>query len=99
MNGPLIRLGRTASFVLLFFLPAPIVVIAATSFAAAGYLRFPPGELSLRWYLEAATDPRWGSAFMTSLGIAAVGHPVLDVAEVGVRGLELHDPAGHLPSV
>ncbi len=72
MNAPLIKLGRTASFVLLFFLPAPIVVIAATSFAAAGYLRFPPGELSLRWYLEAATDPRWVSAFMTSLGIAAV---------------------------
>ena len=48
------------------------MVIGATSFAAAGYLRFPPGELSLRWYAEAATDPRWIEAFVTSLGIAAV---------------------------
>lgn len=72
MNGPPIKLGRTGSFILLFFLPAPILVIAATSFAAAGYLRFPPGELSLRWYIEAATDPRWLAAFATSLGIAAV---------------------------
>jgi len=68
----MIRLGRAASFALLLFLPAPILVIAATSFAAAGYLRFPPGELSLRWYAEAATDPRWIEAFITSLGIAAV---------------------------
>jgi putative spermidine/putrescine transport system permease protein len=72
MNAPLIKLGRTGSFALLFFLPAPIVVIAATSFAAAGYLKFPPDQLSLRWYLEAATDPRWIEAFVTSLGIAAV---------------------------
>ncbi len=72
MNAPLIKLGRTGSLALLFFLPAPIVVIAATSLSAAGYLRFPPGEFSLRWYAEAATDPRWIDAFLTSLGIAAV---------------------------
>lgn len=72
MNTPIVRLGRAASFALLLFLPLPIVVIGATSFAAAGYLRFPPGELSLRWYAEAATDPRWIEAFITSLGIAAV---------------------------
>lgn len=72
MNAPIVRLGRTASFALLLFLPLPIVVIGATSFAAAGYLRFPPGDLSLRWYVEAATDPRWIEAFVTSLGIAAV---------------------------
>ena len=72
MNTPIVRLGRAASFALLLFLPLPIVVIGATSFAAAGYLRFPPSELSLRWYAEAATDPRWIEAFVTSLGIAAV---------------------------
>lgn len=72
MNAPLLRLGRAGSLALLFFLPAPIVVIGATSFAAAGYLKFPPGELSLRWYSEAATDPRWLEAFATSLWIAAV---------------------------
>ena len=72
MNAPLIKLGRAGSLALLFFLPAPIVVIGATSFAAAGYLRFPPGELSLRWYAEAATDPRWIDSFLTSLSIAAV---------------------------
>ncbi len=72
MNAPIVKLGRAASFALLLFLPLPIVVIGATSFAAAGYLKFPPGELSLRWYAEAATDPRWIEAFVTSLGIAAV---------------------------
>ena len=72
MNAPILRLGRAASFALLLFLPLPIVVIGATAFAAAGYLRFPPSELSLRWYAEAATDPRWIEAFVTSLGIAAV---------------------------
>ena len=28
-----------------------------------------------------------------------MSHPVLDVAEVGVRGFELHDPAADLPGV
>lgn len=61
------RLGTVA---LLLLLPAPILIVAAISFTAAGYIRFPPGELSLRWYSEFLLDRRWLEATLTSVGLA-----------------------------
>lgn len=66
------RAGRLLAGLLLLFLPAPIVVIAASSLSKDGYMRFPPGEPSLRWYREAMADSRWIDAVVSSLSIAGV---------------------------
>lgn len=58
---------------LLLFMPAPIIVVIAASFSYDGYIRFPPGELSLRWYVEFLTDMRWLRALWTSLLLAVAG--------------------------
>jgi len=51
-------------------LPGPIVIVVAASFTRAGYIRFPPGELSLRWYAEFLADQRWLDALLVSVGLA-----------------------------
>ena len=38
---------RIPGTLLLLLLPAPIVVVVAASFTPDGYLRFPPGAMSL----------------------------------------------------
>ena len=62
--------GRLFTVALLLLLPGPIIIVAAISFTAAGYIRFPPGDLSLRWYSEFLTDSRWLEAMLTSVGLA-----------------------------
>lgn len=64
-------LTRQLGIALLLFLPAPIFVVVGASFTSAGHIQFPPGELSIRWYIEAVLDPSWPTAFFTSLWIAA----------------------------
>lgn len=66
------HIGRLPAILLLLLLPAPIVIVVMASFTSAGYLRFPPGQLSTRWYVEALADPRWIGALGTSLWIAAL---------------------------
>jgi putative spermidine/putrescine transport system permease protein len=63
---------RIPGTLLLLLLPAPIVVVVAASFTPDGYLRFPPGAMSLRWYAEALSDSRWLRALGLSLWIAAL---------------------------
>ena len=63
---------RLPGILLLLLLPAPILIVAAASFTPEGYLRFPPGAPSLRWYMEALGDPRWIRALGLSLWIAAL---------------------------
>lgn len=60
-------------WVVLLFMPAPIIIVAAASFSHDGYIQFPPGELSLRWYQEFLTDARWLRALVVSLGLAIAG--------------------------
>ncbi len=62
---------RQLGIALLLFLPAPILIVVGASFTSAGYIQFPPEGVSLRWYVEAVSDPRWPAAFFTSLWIAA----------------------------
>lgn len=61
---------RIPGILLLLLLPLPILIVVAASFTPAGYLRFPPGAPSLRWYAEALEDPRWLRALGLSLWIA-----------------------------
>ena len=71
MSAILGRLGfRLWVTAVLVFLPAPIVVVIASSFSRSGYLRFPPQGLSLRWYAAFLTDEVWLRALAVSLSIA-----------------------------
>ncbi|MGI6851870.1 ABC transporter permease [Mesorhizobium sp. 1B3] len=65
--------SRVALWCLIFLLPAPILIVVVSSFSEVGYIRFPPGALSLRWYAEFLSDPRWLEGLMISLGLAAAG--------------------------
>ncbi len=66
----LFRWDKVGIWALLLFLPAPIIIVIAASFSEVGYIRFPPGALSLRWYEEFLSDPRWMEGFVTSLQLA-----------------------------
>lgn len=72
------------AFVLALFLalPGPILIVVAVSFTSAGYVRFPPGDLSLRWYAEFLSDQRWLDALMTSIGLAGAGALVTTLASL-----------------
>ena len=54
----------------LLFLPAPILIVVASSFSRTGYLQFPPQALSLRWYTQFLTDETWIRALGVSFAIA-----------------------------
>ena len=66
------RFMRLPGIALLLFLPLPIIIVFGASFNGSGFIQFPPESLSLRWYVETFTDPRWGQAVWTSLWIASV---------------------------
>lgn len=61
---------RAFVIALFLLLPGPIVIVVAASFSSAGYIRFPPGALSLRWYAEFLSDPRWLEALLVSVSLA-----------------------------
>ena len=56
----------------LIFLPAPIVIVVASSFSRSGYLQFPPQSLSLRWYAQFLTDETWLRALAVSVAVAVI---------------------------
>ena len=58
------------SFLVFFFLSAPLLVVAILSFISASYLQFPPPGYSLRWYAEYFSSPNWIRATINSLKIA-----------------------------
>ncbi len=64
-------LWRLLIVAIFLFLPAPIVIVVASSVAPSGYLTFPPDGLSLRWYSEFLASGDWIEALVTSLLLAA----------------------------
>lgn len=56
----------------LFFLVFPIFVVVPISFSSATYLKFPPGNLSLRWYEAYLGSASWRNATLRSFEIAFV---------------------------
>lgn len=76
----------------LVFMLAPLVVVVGASFEAKELLRFPPQQLSLRWYEVALTDDTFLAAAWNSLVIALLstaGSLVLGVpAAYGLARLE-----------
>jgi putative spermidine/putrescine transport system permease protein len=62
--------ARAVTAAVLCFLVAPIVVIVPLSFTSGSLLIYPLRGLSLRWYLDFFTNPRWVGATRNSVLIA-----------------------------
>jgi putative spermidine/putrescine transport system permease protein len=75
-------------FVLLFLL-APMLAAMLMSLSPTELLSFPPRGLSLRWYAEFLSDPRWVLATANSLLVAAAV-TVLATALGTLAALGLH---------
>jgi len=69
-------MGRTGlnlfCMAVFLFLLAPVAVVLIISFSSANYLQFPPPGLSLRWYDNYLTDPRWTNATRVSIEVAVL---------------------------
>jgi putative spermidine/putrescine transport system permease protein len=63
--------GLTVYFwIVIVYLLLPILIIVPTSFSAQDFLRFPPGRLGLRWYVEYFSSEPWLAATLRSVRIA-----------------------------
>ncbi len=67
----MIRVLGVISLVVLLYLLLPIVVVVGCALGRTGYLAFPPHGLTLHWFATALQDPRYMSAFVTSLIVAS----------------------------
>lgn len=74
-DDALIRPGlamRTAAWIGVFFLMAPVLIIIPVSFSSAQYLSFPPPGLSLQWYERFLGNPAWLQSIWVSVQVAAL---------------------------
>lgn len=60
------------ALLVLVFLALPTLVVVPVSLSPTEYLHFPPDSVTLRWYREFVTDPKWIAATVLSLEIALV---------------------------
>ncbi len=66
----------TFSICVLAFLCLPILIVVPMSFSSAKSLEFPPPGLSLRWFENFFTDPRWMDASVNSLLLAGAASTI-----------------------
>lgn len=75
--------------VIALFLILPILIIVPMSFSDASLLRFPPADLSLRWYRAFFGSQRWLGAAQTSFIVAVltvmIATPAGTLAAYGVH--------------
>jgi putative spermidine/putrescine transport system permease protein len=64
------RLVNILAWLVVLFLLAPLMIIAAGSFTTTSYVAFPPVGFTLRWYNQLMQRPDFLSAFVTSIVIA-----------------------------
>ena len=64
---PFLFSGTVTVFVIVF-LAAPILVVIGSAFSATGYMTFPPGQWSTRWFVAFFTNAQW----LATLGITLV---------------------------
>jgi putative spermidine/putrescine transport system permease protein len=74
---------RFMAALVLFLLPAPLLVVIGASFSPGSILLFPPPGLSLRWYREVLQDAAWLHTFAVSAGIAVVAAAVTTLIAIG----------------
>jgi ABC-type spermidine/putrescine transport system permease subunit II len=60
------------SYVILFFLLAPLAIVIPVSLTAGNIAHFPPEGLSLRWYEEFFSDREWMHALWVSFSLGVV---------------------------
>jgi len=73
--GPLtakVRGFKVYSLLIVALLSLPILVVLPIAFTDSPFLSFPPKGFSLRWFDAFLFSPLWQSAFLRSLGVAAV---------------------------
>jgi putative spermidine/putrescine transport system permease protein len=63
-------LWRLWIIAIFLFLPAPIVIVVASSFSRSGYLQFPPQQFSMRWYHEFLSSEVWLKTLAVSFVLA-----------------------------
>jgi putative spermidine/putrescine transport system permease protein len=63
---------RLFAVVFAFFMLFPIAVVLIASFTGESYVRFPPQEYGLRWYVAAIEDSTFMQALLYSVEIAIV---------------------------
>src|SRR5690242_132607 len=82
-------LWLTLNWLLLLFLPLPLVIVAAVSISPARFISFPPTRFSLVWYQQFLASSQWMTAFAISAAIAVVAAVVTTAAAVlAALGLE-----------
>lgn len=79
----------TLNWLLLLFLPLPLVIVAAVSISPARFISFPPTGFSLVWYQQFLASSQWMTAFAISAAIAVVAAVVTTAAAIlAALGLE-----------
>lgn len=82
--------SRIFARLLVLVLVLPILTIVLMSLSSSAFVAFPPQQISSRWFVELATDPRWGSALRNSavvgLGSSLVSTICALLAALGIRG-------------
>ena len=56
------------TFLVVAFLIAPVLVVIGSAFSATGYMTFPPGQLSLRWFAAFFSSAEW----LKTLGVTSL---------------------------
>ncbi|MDF0498882.1 ABC transporter permease subunit [Bradyrhizobium yuanmingense] len=62
-------IGTAFTALVMFYLLFPSLVVIIMSFSAETFLKFPPSELSLKWYHSFFEDSSWTGATWTSIEI------------------------------
>ncbi len=68
----MIRLGPLYILLILALLAAPLVVVAGVSLNGSQSLRFPPQDVSLRWYMSLLQQADWMASLRNSVLIAVL---------------------------
>ncbi len=83
------RFGNLAPYLLkgyaalvMLFIIGPLAIIAFVSLTAGNYIRYPPEELSTRWYVEILNSPEWLVAIQNSI-IIALGATIISITVGG----------------
>lgn len=59
-------------WVMVAYMIFPVLIVIPVSFSSTEFLRFPPKDVSARWYLAYFNDPVWIAATITSFRVAVL---------------------------
>lgn len=63
---------RIYFWVMVAYMIFPVLVVIPVSFSSSEFLRFPPQDVSARWYMAYFNDPVWIAATVTSFRVAVL---------------------------